>query len=245
MTDLILAGCLFMALGVPPVFQQGSYLLIGVVLVLTGAGLPIPEEVPIITAGIMASHGQLDPWMAFFACLVGALLGDCVMYLIGYCFGRSLLRDNRYWVYFVKPEREAQMEDLISRHGLKVLFFARFLVGLRSPVYLSAGILKLQFRRFFLIDLFCATSVIGVFFLLSFYYGRTITRWIQRAEIAASVALVLVLLITALIYWRLHRRRRVGGTAETSETPPSDHGSSQVADLEIEQTCLLETEQVA
>lgn len=204
------------------ILAPGSYLLIAAILVLTGAGLPVPEEVPVITAGIMASHGQLDPWMAFAACLIGALLGDCVMYLVGYSFGHSVLRAKGRWAYFVKPEREAQIEELISRHGLKVLLAARFLVGLRSPVYLTAGILKVRFRRFFLIDLFCATAVIGTFFLLSFHYGQTLTGWIRRAEIVATFVVVLALAGAAVVSWRWRRRRHpetAGGERRLKEIP--------------------------
>ena len=124
------------------------------------------------------------PWLAFACCLVGALIGDVLMYWIGYHFGRSVLQSQTWWARFLKPEREAKIERMIEQHGLKVLFLARFLVGLRSPVYLSAGILRVSFRRFFLTDLFCATTVIGTFFLLSFHYGTVIVGWIRRRSSA-------------------------------------------------------------
>ena len=160
--------------------QHSSYFALVIVLILTGEGLPIPEEVPVITAGVLSAHGQLIPWLAFACCLVGALIGDVLMYWIGYHFGRSVLQSQTWWARFLKPEREAKIERMIEQHGLKVLFLARFLVGLRSPVYLSAGILRVSFRRFFLTDLFCATTVIGTFFLLSFHYGTVIVGWIRR-----------------------------------------------------------------
>jgi len=194
-----------------------SYFAIILVLILTGAGLPVPEEVPIIAAGVMASHGQMDPWLAWISCMVGALLGDLVMYGIGRRFGRSLVRDHPYWARFVHAEREAQIEEMIRRHGLKVLFLARFLVGLRSPVYLTAGILHMPLRRFLLIDLFCATVVIGTFFLLSYYFGQTILLWIQRAEILLTVVVVLVVAAVAFVLWRRYCRqlRRLGSKADS------------------------------
>jgi membrane protein DedA with SNARE-associated domain len=200
---------------------HGSYLLISFVLALTGAGLPIPEEVPILTAGIMASQGQLNPWLAFVACLAGALVGDCIMYGIGYQFGRSVVREHRYWAVLVTPQREAQMEEMISRHGLKVLFLARFLVLLRSPVYLTAGILKLPFRRFFLFDLVCATIVIGVFFSLSYFFGQAATPWIRRVEILVTLVVVVAVLAVVGVgfyFWRSHQRR----VAEQAATAQAD-----------------------
>src|SRR5664280_3876813 len=109
-----------------------SYLAIILVLILTGSGLPLPEEVPIITAGILSANDTLDPLVAFFCCLFGAIVGDCVMYAIGYHFGRGVLCDHRWWARFITPEREADIEVKFRHHGLKVFFLARFLVGLRS-----------------------------------------------------------------------------------------------------------------
>ncbi len=219
------------------ILAHGSYLLIVAVLVLTGAGLPVPEEVPVITAGIMASHGQLDPWLAFAACLVGALAGDSLMYLIGYCFGRGVLEGNRHWVCLVSPEREARVERLIAQHDLKVLFLARFLVGLRSPVYLAAGILRLRFRRFFLMDVFCAGSVIGVFFLLSYLHGQTIVKWVRHAEIAATATVLLALGAAAFVWWRWRRGAEAG-------MQPTTRAATSV-DAEPANRSLLRAEKVA
>ena len=62
--------------------SHGSYLLIIVVLILTGSGLPIPEEVPVVAAGILASLGQMDPWLAVASCLAGAY-GETTLLLGG------------------------------------------------------------------------------------------------------------------------------------------------------------------
>ena len=135
--------------------SPGSYFAIFIVMTLTGAGLPIFEEVPIIAAGIASSNGTLNPWVAFACCLAGALIGDCIMYYIGYHFGRGTLQDHRWWARFLTPEREARIEEKFRKHGLGVFFVARFVVGVRAPVYITSGILRVSFRRFLFIDLIC------------------------------------------------------------------------------------------
>ena len=127
-----------------------SYLGIIVVLILTGSGLPIPEEIPIVAAGIASSVGTLNPWGAFVCCLIGALAGDSVIYVIGYHFGHSLVTRHPRFAHLLHAEREAKIEEMIRRHGLKVFFLSRFMVGIRAPVYLTAGILRMSFRRFYL-----------------------------------------------------------------------------------------------
>src|SRR5690242_11882269 len=106
--------------------QVTPYLAVSGLLILTGMGLPIPEEVFVISAGIAAHNGHLEAWLALAACLAGAILGDCVMYGIGYHFGHGLLRDRHWFARYMTPERERQVEDMIHKHGFKVFLTARF-----------------------------------------------------------------------------------------------------------------------
>jgi membrane protein DedA with SNARE-associated domain len=149
----------------------------------------------------------LDPRLAFGCCLFGAVVGDAIMYWIGYHFGRGVLREHPLWARYVTPEREAQIETMFRRHGLKVFFVARFLVAIRSPVYLTAGILRMSFRRFLLIDLFCATVVVGVFYFLAFRYGKDIAAWFKQAEGWFTLAVVVAAVCAGLYFWRRHKRK--------------------------------------
>lgn len=184
---------------------NSSYLGIILILVITGCGLPIPEEVVVVAAGVAASAGTLQPWAAFAACLVGALLGDCVMYAIGYHFGHNLAKKHPRFAHLLHAEREARTEELMRQHGLKVFLLSRFMVGLRSPIYLTAGILRLSFRRFLLIDVICATIVVGTFYWLSFYFGEHIRHWILRLDIAVTVLVLLAVAGGAVYLWRRRR----------------------------------------
>jgi membrane protein DedA with SNARE-associated domain len=202
-------------------FDHISYLGIILVLVLTGSGLPLPEEVPIIAAGVASSVGTLDPWWAFLSCLVGALLGDAVLYTIGYHFGHSLVTRHPRFAHLLHAEYEAKIEDMIRRHGLKVFFLARFMVGIRAPVYFTAGVLRMSFRRFMLIDAFCATCVVGLFFGLSYAYGEQVTGWIRDSEIGLTVLVAVVAVSVLCVFlWRRYRR-----------------GKDRVLETELAQSC--------
>jgi len=194
-----------------------SYLGIVVVLILTGSGLPLPEEVPIVAAGVASSVGSLNPWWAFLCCLIGAVAGDSVIYAIGYYFGYSLLTSHPRFAHLLHAEREAKIEEMIRRHGLKVFFFSRFMVGIRAPVYLTAGILRMSFRRFILIDAFCATAVVGLFFGLSYAYGDRVTA---------------LFVIACYFIWRHYRRKWIERRLAPSEEeawPVGGRDSDEVA----------------
>jgi membrane protein DedA with SNARE-associated domain len=191
-------------------FERGSYLGIVLFLTLTGIGLPVPEEVPIVAAGVASRTGGLHWYYALPACLLGALLGDSLMYAIGRFFGEKVLKAHPWWSGFLTAERERTIEDLIKKHGIKAFFVARFLVGLRSPFYLTAGILKVKYRWFLFADFICATVVISGFFGLSYAFGDRISALIQSAERGLTMAAIAVsALAVAAFFWFRKRRMRM------------------------------------
>lgn len=200
-------------------FYRFTYIGIILILVFSGAGLPIPEEVPVVAAGVASSNGYLHPWLAFAACVLGALGGDIVLYAIGYHFGHSLVYRHPRFAHLLHADREAKIEQMIRKHEVKVLFLARFMVGVRAPVYLAAGILRIPFLRFLAIDAVCATIVVGLFFGLSYAYGDRLTRLIRQSEIGITVFVVLAAItIVCLLLWKQRRKRLLAIDSE----PPSE-----------------------
>jgi membrane protein DedA with SNARE-associated domain len=142
--------------------------------------------------------------------MVGALLGDSLMYAIGRFFGARILKEHPWWSGFLTAEREKTIEDLLKKHGIKAFFVARFLVGLRSPFYLTAGILRVKYRWFLLADFICATVVIGGFFGLAYLFGDRITGLIQSAEKGLTVVVILAALAAlAVVAFFSFRKRRI------------------------------------
>jgi membrane protein DedA with SNARE-associated domain len=210
------------------VIQSWSYFGIIAFLVLTGCGLPIPEEVPIIAAGVLSKQ-TLNPWLALASCFIGAVLGDMVMYGIGRKFGRRLLANHGYFSSLLSPEREREIEDHFSRHGMKVLFTARFLVGIRSPIYITAGILKVPFKRFVIADMFCAAMVIPLFFGVSYLFSdhvQALWNWLRTAELAVTVTIV-VGAIAAYFIVRYVRKRRAARVAHEASAGHSLHKEAE------------------
>ena len=185
-----------------------GYLGIILYMILTGCGLPMPEEFAIIAGAALAASGKLDWRLTLAALLIGAIIGDCVMYLIGRHFGRRLLTHNRFWKRLITPEREAVVESLLAKHGVKVLLGARFLVGLRGPMYITAGILKVPFKRFVLADLFCATLVVTLFFGLTYLYGAQIMHIIHSGEGWLTIIVITAAMIVGITLLLLYLRRQ-------------------------------------
>src|SRR6185503_14632671 len=61
------------------------------ILLATGLGMPVPEELPIAIAAMMARWEVMNWWGALLACLGGVLSGDILLYVLGRHFGRRIL----------------------------------------------------------------------------------------------------------------------------------------------------------
>ena len=66
---------------------QLGYFGIALILVLGGLGLPIPEEAPIILAAVLSKSGRLWWPLALAACMAGVLIGDFIVYFLGFIYG--------------------------------------------------------------------------------------------------------------------------------------------------------------
>lgn len=189
-------------------FLNLRYLGIVLLLSLSGLGLPIPEEVVVVTAGFLSHDGEIFKWQyAYLACLGGALAGDIVVYSIGRYLGHGFFKRYPWFARLMHEEREAKMEQMIQKHGLKVFFVARFLVGVRVPLYLAAGVVRMSWPRFLLINSFCATTVVSLTFWLGYRYGNSVVETIRNSQNGLAIIVSLAIAI-GLTFYLLRRRRR-------------------------------------
>jgi membrane protein DedA with SNARE-associated domain len=210
-------------------FHPSSYLGIFLFIASTGCGMPIPEEAAVVLAGVLSAQGHLHTGLAFAACLAGAIVGDSIMYGIGYRWGHRIFTSHPRFAKLLASEAENkdQFQQAIEDHALKVMLLARFLVGVRAPVYVMTGVVRMPYRKFLLHDVISATVVVGVVFTLAYFFGNNVREWVGHAEFYATLVVVGILAIVGGILYYRHRRdilEFVFGAdqaAEAQSAPPS------------------------
>jgi membrane protein DedA with SNARE-associated domain len=151
-------------------FNEYGYQGVFFALIAAGFGFPIPEELPVITAGVLVGHEDttLKWYIMLPVVMAGVVLGDGILYAIGRIWGHKLL-DLR-WVQrnFVPPEKRHEIEKNIADKGIMVLLGARLLPGIRTPIFIMAGVLRVPVGRFLFADLIYAIPLVNVLFWLSY-----------------------------------------------------------------------------
>lgn len=185
--------------------EEFTYAGIFVALFLGGIGVPLPEEVPILTAGVLAHEDVVRWWLALPLCVLGVLSGDIVLYWVGRHWGERVLA-WRLVRYVLSVERERTLKEAYHRHGVKIVFTARHVVGLRAAAFLTAGIVRIPFPRFLAAD--TAASLLGVpisFGLAYFFTDRLheIMADVHRAQRWLLFAGFVVAAVWVSVYaWR-------------------------------------------
>jgi membrane protein DedA with SNARE-associated domain len=202
------------------------------VLLLCGFGLPMPEDVILVTGGILAwlaspikASGvdatfdtmlRDEGFQTMVAVgLVGIVAGDSVIYWVGRSWGRHVA-EHRFLRRIITPEKLEKVETLLRRRGKVVVIVARYLPGLRAPTYFTVGHSRMPFWEFVLFDGLAALVSAPLWVALGFWFGSDIERAAREAGrlghyVLAGVAALLVVLAARWLLARRNGRRASPG----------------------------------
>lgn len=183
--------------------QHYGLFILFVLIGAESAGIPLPGETALATAGVLASQGKLDIVAVIAVAASAAIIGDNVGYWIGRLGGRKLLQR---WGWL---ERHASKvlpwsERFFRRHGGKTIFLARFFAVLRVTAAWLAGVSRMHWWQFFLWNAaggICWAVLVG---LVAYYAGHAAADAINRYGLFAGAAIVVLVLVgaAALHFWR-------------------------------------------
>lgn len=199
------------------------YLIVAAVIGVESMGVPLPGEITLVSASLLASSGLTNPWGVATAAAVGAVLGDSVGYAIGRRGGRSMLeRLGRRFPRHLGPAHLARAEQMFARWGVWAVFFGRFVALLRILAGPLAGALQVPYRKFLV-----ANALGGMVWafgttLLLFHLGRAAEAWLKGISWWALG--VTVLFGVASTLWLRSRARR----ATTAKTATIDQPQAAV-----------------
>jgi membrane protein DedA with SNARE-associated domain len=134
-----------------PIVTEHAFLSFFIFLLLFGFTLPISEEIALALVGVTARSTGVGFAMALIAALPALMIADLGYYSLARLIGPRLLR-FRLFKRFIKPESVCEGERYFHRRGPRIVFACRFVIGLRAPAILAAGLLRMNLRRFISYD---------------------------------------------------------------------------------------------
>ena len=182
--------------------DYGSIAVFGI-LILCGFGLPVPEDITLVSGGVISGLDLANPHTMCFVGLAGVLIGDSTMFLAGRIFGYRIQR-IRTFRRILSPRRFSQIQRKFKQYGLSLLFVARFLPGLRSPIFLVAGMSRrIPYHTFILMDGFAALISVPVWVYLGYFFADNLDllmEYVGDVQKMIYLALGLVFAVVLIIY---------------------------------------------
>jgi membrane protein DedA with SNARE-associated domain len=240
-----------MLFGHEPLFQwlaQYAYepamvysLLFGM-MIASAVGVPIPEEVSILSLGVLAymgKHPELFPppypgapvikgWEAAIFAALAVFMSDTIIFWIGRTFGRKILRNRRFKGFFEGPTME-RINRFVKKYGIYATFIFRFTPGLRFPAHIFLGMSKFSFISFMAVDLFAVMISVPTQVLIVDHFGEEIITTLYRFKFYVAFVLGALLVLWGLkkIVQKLRQRRRLLRMQAKAHRRAAEHHPTQ------------------
>lgn len=185
-------------------FSQYGYAAVFLALLLCGLGVPVPEDITLVSGGVISGlDAGIDPHIMLAVGLAGVLFGDSTMFLAGRIFGYRIQKIKTFRK-IVTPQRFSLIQRKFEKYGLGLLFVARFLPGLRSPIYLVAGMShRISYITFIIMDGLAAVISVPVWVYLGYFFAHNLDllmTYVHDVQSIIYLALGLLVLVIGFIY---------------------------------------------
>ncbi|MBX7191319.1 MAG: DedA family protein [Sandaracinaceae bacterium] len=181
--------------GIQFFLEQGSYGLMFAWIIAAGLGLPLPEDVAMISGAILAQRGITNLTVTVVVLTISVLLGDTILYTIARRLGPAIY-ERKFIQRVMPPDRRVYVEGLIDKYGSLVVFGARHVAGLRGAIFAMCAIHGISYPRFIIADALALAISLPVFMGIGWLFSDSIDR---VAEHAASFEQYVMLAIGGIV----------------------------------------------
>ena len=212
---------------IPP---EAVYLIVGLMIMVESLGIPVPGEIALVTAAVLATQHKmaLSPAWIAAAASAGAIVGDSTGFTIGQRYGSSLFdRLGRRFPRHFGPGHVLLAERVFTRHGVWAVFFGRFVALLRIFAGPLAGSLRMPYGRFLAAN--ASGGIVwaaGITYVI-WFLGLAAEQWMSRLSWLGLAAATLVGLGITLLIRRKTRAltRQAEAQAEAEAEARSRQGT--------------------
>ena len=185
--------------------ESGGYVILFLLLLGCGLGLPLPEDIPLVISGVLISRGLMSWMVAPFVAWAGIIGGDICLYHIGRSYGMNIGKLPVIGRHFT-PARVQRVEMWFKKHGVWTVGVCRMITGVRGAMVVAAGITKFGRVKFIIADSLAAVVSGGTFMVLGWWAGSRFEIYLAIAkhyehELGITLGAIAAVLLV-IYFWR-------------------------------------------
>jgi len=170
-------------------------------------GIPIPEELVLLVAGVLAGRKDLDLGILYVVAILSVVTGDSCGFLAGRTGGQQLFEWLAMKFNFMH-RRYRHLQAFFQAHGNSAVFSARFVMGARFMAGPMAGAAGMPYFSFLGWNLLGACISCFLIITLGYVVGNQLEWVVHLVEETGRWIAVAVFLAVAATVWLLWWRKR-------------------------------------
>ncbi|MFG2720455.1 DedA family protein [Streptomyces sp. NPDC048416] len=198
------------------------YLLVALVIGVESLGIPLPGEIVLVSAALLASQqGHINPVVLGACATAGAVVGDSIGYAIGRKGGRPLIAWlGRKFPKHFSEGHVAMAERSFQKWGMWAVFFGRFIALLRIFAGPLAGVLHMPYWKFLIANVLGGICWAGGTTAVIYYLGIVAESWLKNFSYLGLVAALLIGVASMLVV--KNRAKKSMAEAEAARSTPEN-----------------------
>ncbi len=149
-------------------------------------GTIFPGSIMVMGVGFLAAYTGLNIWATFFFVVLGGLLGDILTYFFG-THGTNWFKNESKILRFTYLEKG---QKFFEKYGDKSIILGRFMGVIKAVVPFVAGLVRMNFRKFFYLNLISGIIWSTVYLGLGFFLGTSLNSFLISKEIKVIIFLI-------------------------------------------------------
>ncbi len=190
--------------------EDFPYAGLSIVLILGTLGLPFPEDTTLILGGFLMVQNVIQLFPALSVIYPTLLMTDFLLYWIGRRYGRRVV-EHKIFRRILSLNRLLKLEGKFEKWGIWVVFFGRQLLGVRTQIFLAAGVMRMPARKFLFADALSALITMAIMIGIGYLGGSQIQMLMEiMARLKRMILFSLVLIVLGWPLLRYFRRKTIG-----------------------------------
>lgn len=152
--------------------------------------------VAIIAAGVLSYAGKMDLHTSIVVAFVANALGDSLLFYMSK-YNKTMLMP-----YVQKHRRKLALSQvLMKKYGDKIIFFQKFVYGIKTLIPIAIGLTKYPALKFNILNTISAAIWAFLLGYLSYYFGSALTRFVSYFSIYPWLAPFIVFSLIVLLWY--------------------------------------------